>query len=47
VKGLLRKAAARAVDALHAALAPAPALAAITAEDARGFLRKAGYVRPN
>ena len=45
VKGLLRKAAARTVDALHAALAPA--LAAITAEDAQGFFRKAGHVRPN
>ncbi len=35
VKGLLRKAAARTVDGLHAALGPA--LAAITKDDARGF----------
>ena len=45
VKGLLRKAAARTVDGLHAA--PGPALAAITPWDARGFFRHAGYARPN
>lgn len=45
VKGLLRQAAARTVDALHAALAPA--LAAITAQDAQVCFHKAGYVRPN
>jgi transposase len=41
VKGLLRKAAARTVDGLHTALGPA--LAAVTAGDARGFFRHAGY----
>ena len=45
VKGLLRKAAARTVDGLHAALGPA--LAAITKDDARGFFRHAGYACPN
>ena len=45
VKSLLRKAAARTVDALHAALGPA--LDAITAQDAQGFFRHAGYARPN
>ena len=45
VKGLLRNAAARSVDALHAALGPA--LAAITARDAQGFFRHAGYGCPN
>jgi transposase len=45
VKGLLRKAAARTVDELHAALGPA--LAAITREDTRGFFRHAGYGCPN
>jgi transposase len=45
VKSLLRKAAARTVDGLHAALGPA--LAAITPRDARGFFRHAGYARPN
>lgn len=45
VKGLLRKAAARTVEALHAALAPA--LAAITPQDAEGFFCHAGYARPN
>lgn len=44
LKGLLRKAAARTVDALHAALAPA--LDAITAQDAQGLFRHAGYGRP-
>jgi hypothetical protein len=33
------------VDALHAALGPA--LDAITAQDAQGFFRHAGYARPN
>jgi transposase len=45
VKGLLRKAAARTVDALHAALGPA--LAAISQDDARGFFRHAGYLCPS
>ena len=45
VKGLLRKAAARTVDGLHAALGPA--LAAITKDDARGFFHHAGYACPN
>ncbi len=45
VKGVLRKAAARTVDTLHAALGPA--LAAITKDDARGFFRHAGYACPN
>ena len=45
VKSLLRKAAARTVDGLHAALGPA--LDAITAQDARGFFRHAGYDCPN
>jgi transposase len=45
VKGLLRKAAARTVDELHAAIGPA--LAAISAQDARGFFRNAGYACPN
>jgi transposase len=45
VKASLRRAAARTVDALHAALGPA--LAAITAEDAQGFFRHAGYACPN
>jgi transposase len=41
VKALLRKAEARTVDALHAALGPA--LDAVTARDAAGFFRQAGY----
>jgi transposase len=45
VKGLLRKAAARTVDGLHAALGPA--LDAVTAQDARGFFRHAGYACPD
>lgn len=45
VKNLLRKAAARSVEELHAAIGPA--LAAITAQDARGFFHHAGYARPN
>jgi transposase len=44
VRGLPREAAARTVDALHAALGPA--LAAVTAGDARGFFRHAGYACP-
>jgi hypothetical protein len=45
VKSLLRKAAARSVEGLHAALGPA--LAAIDKDDARGFFRHAGYACPN
>jgi transposase len=45
VKNLLRRAAARTVDELHAAIGPA--LDAISAQDARGFFRNAGYSRPN
>jgi transposase len=45
VKAGLRKAAARTVDALHAALGPA--LDAITARDAQGFFRHAGHRCPN
>ena len=45
VKGLLRKVAARTLDGLQAALAPA--LDAVTPQDARGFFRHAGYPRPN
>jgi hypothetical protein len=45
VKGLLRKAEARTVGGLHAACGPA--LAAVTAQDAQGFFRHAGYHRPN
>jgi transposase len=45
VKSLLRKAAARTADGLHAALGPA--LDAITAQDAGGFFRHAGYAGPN
>jgi transposase len=45
VKTLLRKAAARTVDGLHAALGPA--LDAITVQDAQGFFRHAGYACPN
>ncbi len=41
VKGILRKAAARTVEGLHAALGPA--LAAISKDDARSFFRHAGY----
>lgn len=44
VKAGLRKAAARTVEDLHAALGPA--LDAVTARDARGFFRHAGYQRP-
>jgi transposase len=45
VKTLLRKAAARTVDALHAAFGPA--LDSITVQDAQGFFRHAGYPCPN
>ena len=45
VKALLRKAAARTADGLHAALGPA--LATVTARDARGFFRHAGYPCPD
>jgi transposase len=45
VKGLLRKAAARTADGLHAALGPA--LDAVTPQDAAGFFRHAGYICPN
>ena len=45
LKALLRKAAARTVEDLHQALRPA--LDAITAQDARGFFRHAGYGRPS
>ena len=44
VKASLRKAAARTVEDLHAALGPA--LDAITPQDARGFFRHAGYSCP-
>jgi hypothetical protein len=45
VKAGLRRAAARTVDGLHAALGPA--FDAITAQDAQGFFRHAGYACPN
>jgi transposase len=45
LKGRLRPEAARTRDALEAALRPA--LDAITAEDARGWFRLAGYPTPN
>jgi transposase len=45
VKAALRKAAARTVDGLHAALGLA--LNAITVQDAQGFFRHAGYACPN
>jgi transposase len=45
LKGRLRTEAARDLDALDAALGPA--LAAITAEDARGWFRLCGYSTPN
>lgn len=45
VKGILRKAAARTIDGMHAALGPA--LAAISKDDAQGFFRHAGYACPN
>ena len=45
LKGRLRTEAARSLDALEAALGPA--LATITAQDARGWFRLAGYPAPN
>ena len=45
VKTDLRRVAARTADALHHALGPA--LDSITAEDASGFFRHAGYSRPH
>ena len=45
MKSRLREVAARTADALDEALAPA--LDAITPQDAQGFFRHAGYVRPN
>jgi transposase len=45
LKAELRRVAARTVEALHQALGPA--LDAITAQDAAGFFRHAGYGRPN
>jgi transposase len=45
MKGWLREIAARTADALHEALAPA--LDAITPQNAQGFFRHAGYTRPN
>ncbi len=44
-KAELRRVAARSVEALHQALGPA--LDTITAQDASGFFRHAGYARPN
>jgi transposase len=45
MKSRLREIAARTADALHKALAPA--LDAITPQDAQGFFRHTGYARPN
>jgi transposase len=45
LKAELRRVAARTVEALHQALGPA--LDTITAQDASGFFRHAGYARPN
>ena len=45
VKAELRRVAARTTEALHQALGPA--LDTITAQDASGFCRHAGYRRPN
>jgi transposase len=45
VKSYLRRVAARTVEALHQALAPA--LNSITAQDAAGFFRHCGYACPN
>ena len=45
VKSYLRRVAARTVEALQQALAPA--LDSITAQDAAGFFRHCGYARPN
>ena len=44
-KAELRRVAAHTVEALHQALRPA--LDTITAQDASGFFRHAGYARPN
>jgi transposase len=45
LKAELRRVAARSTEALHQALGPA--LDTITAQDAAGFFRHAGYGRPN
>jgi transposase len=45
VKSYLRRVAARTVEALQQALAPA--LDSVTAQDARGFFRHCGYTCPN
>ena len=45
LKAELRRVAARTAEALHQALGPA--LDTITAQDAAGFFRHAGYSRPN
>jgi transposase len=45
LKAELRRVAARTAEALHQALGPA--LDTITAQDASGFFRHAGYARPN
>ena len=45
LKAELRRVAARTAEALHQALGPA--LDTITAQDAAGFFRHAGYGRPN
>ena len=45
LKSSLRRIAARTVDALEQALGPA--LNSITAQDAAGFFRHCGYLRPN
>ena len=44
VEAELRRVAARTADALHAACGPA--LDAVTAQDAAGFFRHCGYIRP-
>ena len=44
VKAELRRVAARTADALHEALGPA--LGSVTPQDAAGFFRHCGYVRP-
>ena len=44
VKAELRRVAARTTDALHEALGPA--LGSVTPQDAAGFFRHCGYVRP-
>jgi transposase len=45
VKSYLRRVAARTVEALQQALAPA--LDSVTAQDAKGFFRHCGYACPN